>query len=110
MTSGFNASACSTDSVTYVEDSTGPGAPSTPDLTAASDSGSSSTDNITNNNTPTFVGTTDAGSLVKLYDGAALVGSGTATGGNYTLAVVRYSGGQPVELLGRGLVLVDRGG
>ena len=30
--------------------------------------------------------------------------------GNYILAVVRYSGGQPVELLGRGVVLVDRGG
>jgi hypothetical protein len=30
--------------------------------------------------------------------------------GNYTLAVVRYSGDQPVELLGRDVVLVDRGG
>jgi hypothetical protein len=30
--------------------------------------------------------------------------------GNYTLAVVRYSRGQPVELLGRDVVLVDRGG
>jgi hypothetical protein len=30
--------------------------------------------------------------------------------GQYTLAVVRYSDGQPVELLGRALVLVERGG
>jgi hypothetical protein len=30
--------------------------------------------------------------------------------GNYTLAVVRYSRGQPVELLGRDVVLVERGG
>jgi hypothetical protein len=30
--------------------------------------------------------------------------------GQYTLAVVRYSRGQPVELLGRDSVLVDRGG
>jgi hypothetical protein len=30
--------------------------------------------------------------------------------GPYTLAVVRYSRGQPVELLGRAVVLVERGG
>jgi hypothetical protein len=30
--------------------------------------------------------------------------------GQYTLAVVRYSHGQPVELLGRAVVLVERGG
>jgi hypothetical protein len=30
--------------------------------------------------------------------------------GNYTLAVVRYARGQPVELLGRSVVLVERGG
>jgi hypothetical protein len=30
--------------------------------------------------------------------------------GEYTLAVARYSRGQPVELLGRAVVLVERGG
>ena len=30
--------------------------------------------------------------------------------GDYTLAVVRYARGQPVELLGRSVVLVERGG
>jgi hypothetical protein len=30
--------------------------------------------------------------------------------GQYTLVVVRYSHGQPVELLGRAVVLVERGG
>ena len=29
---------------------------------------------------------------------------------DYTLAVVRYARGQPVELLGRTVVLVERGG
>jgi hypothetical protein len=30
--------------------------------------------------------------------------------GQYSLVVVRYSRGQPVELLGRAVVLVERGG
>jgi hypothetical protein len=40
--------------------------PSAPDLTAGSDFGVSSTDNITSDNTPTFTGTVPAGSLVRL--------------------------------------------
>ncbi|MEO6593742.1 MAG: Ig-like domain-containing protein, partial [Planctomycetota bacterium] len=62
-----------------------PSAPSAPDLIAASDSGSSSTDNITNVTAPTFSGTAEAGSTVKIYDGGTLVGTGTATGGNYSI-------------------------
>ena len=38
----------------------------TPDMTAASDTGTSNTDNRTQNNTPTFTGTADAGSYVEL--------------------------------------------
>ncbi|MGH9910486.1 MAG: Ig-like domain-containing protein, partial [Nitrososphaerales archaeon] len=66
-------------------DRTPPAPPSAPDLTLASDSGSSSTDNITNDNTPTFTGTAEIGSTVKLYAGATLVGSATATGGAWTI-------------------------
>jgi hypothetical protein len=58
----------------------GPSVPSTPSLDAASDSGLSSTDGITNDNTPTFLGTADAGSVVHLLDGSTEVGSGTANG------------------------------
>ena len=47
--------------------------PSTPDLVAASDSGLSSTDNITKVTTPTFTGTAEAGSTVTLYDGTAVM-------------------------------------
>ena len=57
---------------------TPPAAPSTPDMTAASDHGVSSTDNLTNDATPTFVGAAAVGATVKLYDGAALVGTGVA--------------------------------
>src|SRR5439155_10549715 len=63
----------------YTLDTTAPAAPSAPDLTAASDSGSSSTDNITNVPTPTFTGTAEAGSTVQLFrGGSTLIGTGTA--------------------------------
>ena len=55
------------------------------DLTAASDSGSSSTDNITSVTTPTFTGTAEAGSTVTIFDGTTAVGSGTAVSGNYSI-------------------------
>ena len=48
-------------------DATAPAAPSTPDLTTASDSGKPSTDNITSATTPTFSGTAEAGSTVSVY-------------------------------------------
>ncbi len=62
-------------------------APSTPDLAAAGDSGTFSTDNITKNTTLTFTGTADAGDTVDIIVGGASRGSGTATGGNYSIAV-----------------------
>lgn len=66
-------------------DTTAPAAPSTPDLTSATDSGSSNSDNITNDATPTFSGTAEAGSTVTIFDGVTSVGTGTATGGNYSI-------------------------
>ena len=59
-----------------------PAAPAAPDLNAASDSGSSSTDNITNIATPTFTGTGGiAGQPVNLYDGTTLIGTTVASAG-----------------------------
>ena len=69
-----------------VADNVAPAVPSAPDLAAASDSGSSNTDNLTNITTPTITGTAEAGSTVKLYDGATQVGSGMADGlGNWSI-------------------------
>ncbi|MBP1207872.1 hypothetical protein JOD97_005958 [Duganella sp. 1411] len=64
-------------------DTLAPSAPSTPALASASDSGTSNTDRITNDTTPTFSGTADAGATVKLYDtdGTTLLGTTTADGG-----------------------------
>lgn len=79
----------------YVLDTTAPTVPATPDLSAASDSGSSSTDDITNNTTPTLTGTAEAGSTVTLYDtdGTTALGSATATGGNWSITSSALSSG-----------------
>ncbi|HYN99437.1 MAG TPA: Ig-like domain-containing protein, partial [Actinomycetota bacterium] len=68
-------------------DTVAPNPPSTPDLAAASDSGSSNTDNVTNDSTPVFTGTAENGSTVKIFAGGVQVGSGTATGGSYSIVV-----------------------
>ncbi len=65
------------------------------DLIAASDSGQSHTDNITNQATPTIAGHTNIPfSLVKLYDGNQVVGSGFSDAqGNYQIAVNALTNG-----------------
>ena len=67
-------------------DASAPGAPPKPDLTAASDCGVSSTDNLTNVATPTFTGTAEAGSTVTIYSDGVAVRSGVAIGGVYATA------------------------
>ena len=74
-------------------DSTAPAAPSVPDLTAASDSGISNTDNITNVTAPTFTGTAESGTTVTLFDGATVVGTAVATGGNWTTVASTLASG-----------------
>ncbi|WP_221031769.1 beta strand repeat-containing protein [Actomonas aquatica] len=73
-------------SITVVDD-VAPAAPSTPDLAAGSDNGTSNTDNITTGTQPTFNGTAEAGATVTLYDtdGTTVIGTGTATGGNWSI-------------------------
>jgi Bacterial Ig-like domain/Domain of unknown function DUF11 len=65
-------------------DGTAPVAPSVPDLTTATDTGTSTTDNLTKNITPAFTGTTEAGAVVKIYDGATLLGTAVVTGTTWT--------------------------
>ncbi|MDB5292221.1 MAG: type 1 secretion C-terminal target domain subclass, partial [Phycisphaerales bacterium] len=62
-----------------------PLAPSVPDLTAASDTGVSSTDNITKINTPTFTGTASDAGTVQLYSDGVLVGAAPIIGGTWTV-------------------------
>ena len=74
-------------------DTTPPNPPSTPDLVAASDSGSSDSDDMTNDNAPTVSGTAEADATVTLFDGAVAVGSGVATGGAWTITTTLLSDG-----------------
>ncbi|MFX4221630.1 MAG: Ig-like domain-containing protein [Thalassobaculum sp.] len=59
---------------------------SAPDLVASSDTGASSTDNITEDTTPTFAGTGEVGSEVHL-----LINGNTASGGVYVSATGSYT-------------------
>jgi hypothetical protein len=69
-----------TDARTWLLDNTAPAAPGQPVL--ATDSGSSSTDNRTRVDTPTFTGSAEAGARVTLYDEhGAVLGTGVADGG-----------------------------
>lgn len=75
---------------------TTPPAIGTPDLMAASDSGVSSSDNLTNKKTPNFMGTAEAGSTVTLYDtdGTTVLGTTTANGmGKWTITSSTLSEG-----------------
>ena len=76
-------------------DNVAPGAPSVPRLAAGSDSGTSGSDNLTNVNPPTFTGTAEAGSTVRLYDtdGITVLGSGPAAGGNWSILSSNLSQG-----------------
>jgi VCBS repeat-containing protein len=74
---GTNDSNTATVTIT-VRDTAPPAAPSTPDLAAASDTGSSSTDDKTNDTTPSFTGSAEAGATVTIFDGTTQVGNATA--------------------------------
>src|SRR6266542_3141297 len=85
-----------TSGATFTVDNTAPAAPATPDMTAATDTGSSSTDNITSNTTPAFTGTSaEAGSTVTIYSDGVQVGSGPAasyTGSGITITTALAAG------------------
>ena len=79
---------------TYEVDTTAPGAPAVPQLDAASDSGAKG-DYITNDTTPTFVGTAEAGTRVKILSGSNVVGSAAVdANGNYSLITNPLSNGE----------------
>jgi predicted secreted protein len=88
---GNAGTAGATQSISF--DTLAPNAPSVPDLAGGDDSGSSSTDNLTNDTTTSFSGTADAGTTVKLYDGATEIGSVTASGGAWTIPVAGLAEG-----------------
>jgi cysteine-rich repeat protein len=66
-------------------DTVAPSAPGTPDMDSGSDSGTSNSDNITNDDTPTFTVSCESGATVEISDGTTTVGSGTCSGGTATI-------------------------
>ncbi|KUM04440.1 hypothetical protein Cv017_14550, partial [Chromobacterium subtsugae] len=76
-TSGSVNSSVST-AYTVMIDTTAPSAPTVTGLTAATDTGSSSSDGVTSDNTPTVQGTAEANSTVTLYVDGTAVGTTTA--------------------------------
>lgn len=77
-----------TASINLSFDTLAPAAPSAPNMEPGSDSGPSTTDNITRDGTPTFTGTAEAGATVSLFDtdGTTVLGSTTADGsGNWSI-------------------------
>jgi Ca2+-binding RTX toxin-like protein len=56
-------------------DTQAPSAPGRADLVATSDSGASSTDNITSDTTPTFSAKSETGATLAFLDGATVIGS-----------------------------------
>lgn len=61
--------------LTVTIDVAAPSAPSKPDLAPDSDLGQSNSDNLTSDATPTFRGSAQAGTLITLQDGSAVIGT-----------------------------------
>jgi hypothetical protein len=78
-----------------VADGLPPVEPTRPDLTIASDSGLFTFDNVTRVSTPTFTGSAEAGTTVRLYSHiAGLIGTTTAdAGGAWTITSITLSDG-----------------
>ena len=76
-----------------VVDATPPPPPSAPDLVSLSDSGISDADNITSDTTPTFTGTSESGSTVKLWSDGVQVGESVTLDGTYTITAAALTDG-----------------
>jgi hypothetical protein len=84
-TNGAAEESAQSGALTVTTDNTVPGAPSTPNLDPASDTGTSSTDDYTSDTTPTFSGTSDANATVQLFADAVSVGTAVASGTTWTI-------------------------
>ncbi|MFA6177638.1 MAG: immunoglobulin-like domain-containing protein, partial [Candidatus Paceibacterota bacterium] len=74
-------------------DTTADAAPGTPDMTAGTDLGSSSTDNTTSDTTPDFTMSCVTGSTVTLFDNVTSVGTGACASSTVTITASTLSAG-----------------
>jgi CSLREA domain-containing protein len=75
----------SSGSTSVTIDTTVPAAPSQPDLITGDDSGTFTNDNYTKVNMPTFSGTAESGTTVKVFANSVEVGSGPVTLGTWNI-------------------------
>ena len=93
-TDNQSLSTTTADGANATVDNSAPVPPAAPVLAAASDSGTSNTDRITNVVTPTISGTTEANGVVKVYEGATLLATTTAdNAGAWSVATSALSAG-----------------
>jgi hypothetical protein len=71
--------------LTITIDTLAPTAPAAPDMTAATDTGSSNTDNITSNTTPDFTGLCTDGDTITLFIDGQAAATTVCAGGTYSL-------------------------
>lgn len=91
---------------TWIVDTTAPATPLVASVTV--DTGISTTDQITNDNTLTVTGTAAANSIVKVFDGGVLVGTTTASGtGAYSVTTSVLADGVHSALTVRATDLAD---
>jgi probable HAF family extracellular repeat protein len=90
---GTSSTASGVDHAVLWRDVTAPVAPSTPSLEAATDSGPSSTDGVTNHTALVLVGTAEPGSTVTLLRHGAAVGTARARSGAGAWAIATTVGG-----------------
>jgi len=85
----------SSGSFTIIIDTTPPNIPSIPDMTSVTDTGLSNTNNITNDTTPVFTGSAEAGSTVTLSSSVSgTIGTATAdAGGGWSITSAPLSEG-----------------
>ncbi len=90
-----NANTATSAVIAMAIDLVAPSAPSAPDMTAATDLGLSSTDDLTSNRTPTFSGTAENGTTVRLYDtnGTTWLGNAIASSGTWAITSTTLSAG-----------------
>ncbi|MCP4856076.1 MAG: hypothetical protein GY903_16450, partial [Fuerstiella sp.] len=80
--------------LTVTIDTAAPATPGIPDLDASSDTGSSNTDDITADTTPTISGTAEPNGIVEIFDGGTSLGTTTANGtGDWTFTASTLADG-----------------
>ncbi len=87
------------DNIAFTPAAVAPGTLATPDLLAASDAGTSNTDNITNSTTQQLSGSATTGETISILVGGTTVNTVTATGGSWSYTHTLTEGSYAITAL-----------